>query len=59
MSLFSESESEDESDDGDAERFRIRPEFEGRAGQKVSVAALLNFGEEEGRVCSDSRHSQT
>lgn len=28
--------SEDEQDDVDAERFKIKPQFEGRAGEKVS-----------------------
>lgn len=40
--LFSGSEDEEDGDEDDS-RFDIRPQFEGRAGQKVSAAPYVYY----------------
>lgn len=41
--LFDGSEDEQDGDEEDGSRFDIRPQFEGRAGQKVSCRARLHL----------------
>lgn len=40
--LFGNSEDEDEDENEDSEMFQIKPQFEGKSGQKVST--LIRFG---------------